>query len=560
MKGKKFLSVIVSCVVLTSTVLVGCGGNKSAMSNKVADKKQYLNLTMKAEPKNLDPSKSTDLYSSQVISETYEGLTRVEVDKKGKEVIKPAGAEKWTASKDGLKWTFKLRDYNWSDGKKVTAKDYEYGIKRTLDPKIASQYAYLLDPIKNASKYNKGEEKVENVGVKAVDDKTLEITLEKPCAYFLKTTYFKVMMPQRKDIVEKYGEKFGTESSNMVACGPFTVKNWVHGNKIELAKNKKYWDAKSVKLNDVNIKIQPNEGSRMQELLNGGIDVAAVQKPEWKDKFKKAGKFNPQKVVTPSTNIEFYNQKVKLFSNAKVRKAFSLAVNREGASKTLFKNDFVPAYGFAPPSLQIGEKEFRKEVSKEPVKKLKEENKDPKKLLVEGLKELGMNEDPSKITVTYLTGSLGDQQKEICEYFQQMYQKALGIKMKIEYVQWPVYMKRINNAEYEISGMAWQGDYNDPMTEFDMWITGSKIIPTNWSNKKYDELIKKAGNLPKEKNDKRMKLFKEAENILLYEDAVIAPVVYRTDNYYKKDYVKGMMYTQFGCSYEFKYAYTSGRK
>ncbi|EKN41495.1 oligopeptide/dipeptide ABC transporter oligopeptide/dipeptide-binding protein, partial [Clostridium botulinum CFSAN001627] len=292
----------------------------------------------------------------------------------------------------------------------------------------------------------------------------------------------------------------------------------------------------------------------------GGIDFSNVQKPEWKEKFKKADKFEVKKVIEPATNIEFFNQNVKLFSNAKVRKAFSLAVNREEVSKTLFKNDFTPAYGFVPPSLQIGDKEFRKEVGEEPIRKLKEENQDPKKLLIEGLKELGMDPDPSKVTVNYLTGSTSDQQKEICEFFQEMYQKALGVKVNIEYVQWPVYMKRINNAEYEISGMAWTGDYDDPMTEFDLWMTGAKALPTNYSNTKYDELIKKAALLPEEKNEERMKLFKEAEQILLYEDAVIAPAVYRARNIYQRKYVKGIMVPQFGSLYDVKYAHTEGRE
>lgn len=563
MKSKKLLATIVSCLVIASTALVGCGGSSGGSSGKGLDKEQYLNLVLDQEPKNLDPSKSTDLYSSQVISEVYEGLTRIEVDKNGKDVVKPAGAEKWESSKDGLKWTFHLRDYEWSDGKKVTAKDFEYGIKRTLDPKIASQYAYLLYPIKNAEKFNtdkSGNFSANEVGVKAIDDKTLEITLEKPCAYFLKTTYFKVMMPQRQDVVEKYGEKFGTEAANMVFCGPFTIKEWVHSNKVELVKNEKYWDAKSVKLQKATMKIIDNEGSRMQELLNGSLDIAKVRKPEWKEKFDKSQKFDLVKLPDPSTNYEFYNQKDKLFKNAKVRKAFSLAINREDVSKTLFKGIFTPAYGWVPSQLQIGDKEFRKEAGEEPIKKLKEENKDPKKLLVEGLKELGMDPDPSKVTVNYLTGATDDQQKEICEYFQQMYEKVLGVKVKIEYVQWPVYMNRINNADYQMSGMGWSGDYDDPMTEFDLWMTGMNMVPTGWSNAKYDELIKKAASLPEEKNAERMKAFKEAEKILLYDDAVVAPFVYRNKQIYKEKYVKGIMIPLFGSEMDIKYAYTEGRK
>lgn len=131
MKSKRLLAALVSCVVLTSVALAGCGGKETASGSKGADKEQYLNMILQEEPKSLDPAKSTDLYSSQVISEVYDGLTRLEVDEKGKDVVKPAGAEKWDVSEDGLKWTFHLRDYEWSDGKKVTAKDYEYGIKET---------------------------------------------------------------------------------------------------------------------------------------------------------------------------------------------------------------------------------------------------------------------------------------------------------------------------------------------------------------------------------------------------------------------------------------------
>lgn len=152
MKSKRLLAAVVSCIVLASVALAGCGGKENASGGKGADKEQYLNMILQEEPKSLDPAKSTDLYSSQVISEVYDGLTRLEVDEKGKDVVKPAGAEKWDVSEDGLKWTFYLRDYEWSDGKKVTAKDYEYGIKRNLDPKTASEYAYLLAPIKKCER------------------------------------------------------------------------------------------------------------------------------------------------------------------------------------------------------------------------------------------------------------------------------------------------------------------------------------------------------------------------------------------------------------------------
>lgn len=559
MKNKKLVALMLVSALAVTTAFAGCG-KKTATSN--LDKDQYLNVVLAQEPKSIDGSISTDLYSSQILNETMEGLTRIEQDKDGKDVIKEAQAEKWDISPDGLTWTFHLRDNKWSDGKAVTAKDYEYGIKRTLDPKLGAAYSFLLMPIKGAAEYNdpKSNASPDVVGVKALDEKTLEIKLAGPCAYFLNITYFKVMYPQRQDMVEKAGDKYGSEANQLVYCGPFKIAEWVHGNKVELVKNDQYWDAKSVKLSKVTMKIITELNTRMQELSNGSLDTAAVTKPEWIQKLDATKKFDVLKGFDPSTSYDFYNQKFKLFSNANVRKAFTLAVTREDIVKTLYDGLAAPAYAWCPPSLQIGGKDFRELVNNLPIKKLAEENPDPKALLVKGLTELKMDPDPSKITVKYLEAGTDSTSKDFAEYSQQMYQKALGIKITVEYVEWPVFMSRTDKGDYEIGGMAWSGDYNDPMTEFDMWVTGANMVPTGWSNPKYDDLIKQAGSLGADKNDQRADLFKQAEEILLHDDAVIAPTVFRMRNTYRAKYVKAIMTPLFGSGSELKYAYTEGRQ
>ncbi|APH14774.1 bacterial extracellular solute-binding s, 5 Middle family protein [Clostridium sporogenes] len=562
MKSKRLLAAVVSCTVIFSSLLVGCGSTKTTSNNiskSTPDKEQYLNVVLLKEPNTLDPSKVNDLYGYQVDNQVFEGLTRVEKDDKGNDVVKPAGAEKWDISEDGLKWTFHLRDYEWSDGKKVTAKDFEYGIKRTLDPKTAAE-TELLYPIKNAEKYNSGKAKADEVGIKAIDDKTLEITLESPCAYFLKTTYFRVMYPQRQDIVEKYGEKYGTEVDKMIFCGPFKLKEWVHGNKIELEKNDKYWDKDSVKLSKATMKIVEDDGSAMQELYNGGIDVARVNSGEWREKFDKAGKYDVEKVKGTFVKYEVFNHKNKLFSNAKVRKAFALAIDREDAGKVAFKT-MGPAYGWVPTAVQIGDKNYREVAGEEPLKKLKEENKDPKKLLIEGLKELGMDPDPSKLTINYLQGMKGKGSKEVPEYFQAQYKKVLDVNMKIEALEWPVFMKKIKNSDFEISSLGWSLDYDDPMGSLGMWVkSSSNQIPNNYSNPKYDELVKKAAALSPKKNDERLELFKQAENVLLYEDAAVAPIADGNKDFYKHKYVKKIIIPSFGSELDLKYVYTEGRE
>jgi ABC-type oligopeptide transport system, periplasmic component len=562
-RANAVLAVILSLFLIVN--LSGCRKNNEKSVMAQYDKGQYLNISLDNEPKNLDTSKSGDVYSSQVLAEVNEALTRVETDKDGKDVVKPAGAERWDISSDGLKWTFHLRDNNWSDGIKVTAKDYEYSIKRTLDPKVGSQYTFLLYPIKGVREFNdidknkNGKIKSDIVGVKALDDKTLEISLGSPCAYFLNLTSLSIMQPQRKDIVDKYGDKYGLEADAMVFCGPFKIRQWVHNDKIELVKNESYWDSKSVKLQKVTMKIIKSDTDISDELQGGSLDVGKIIKSELKDKLDKTTKFDSIKVSKASTNYEIYNQKDKLFSNGKIRKAFSVALDREEIAKNLWKSIYTPAYALVPPFLEIGTEEFRQKSNFEPIKKLKEDTTNPKALLIEGLKELGMDQDPSKITISYLQPSIDTNQKEIAEFLKQMYTKKLGVNIKLEYVDPDQFQKKIIKGDYQISTMTWSADYNDPMAEFEIWMTDANIVYTGWSNSKYDNLINNASLLGKDKNEDRFKSFKDAENILLFEDAVISPTVYRNKQIYKYKYAKGLMYPLFGPEMELKYAYTQGR-
>ena len=558
MKSKKMVAGIIAATVLT-TVLAGCGKKDTptpGAGSAEIDKEQYLNLVLANEPKTMDISKATDLYSTQVLKEITEGLTRMETDKDGKEAPAPAGAEKWTTSPDGLKWTFTLRDYNWADGQKVKASDYVYSLLRTLEPKTASQYAYFLFPIKGAEAYNSGKGKKEDVGVKAVDDKTLEFTLERPTPYFLLLTNYKTFLPQREDYVTKYGDKYGTELETLPVNGPFKITEWIHQNKVTLEKNDKYWDKDKVKLSKVNYKIVKDENARMNELLNGSLDSSAVRKQEWIDKFNQAGKYNNLGGYDGSIVYQFYNQKSKIFSNAKTRLAMNLALNREDIVKTLYKNLGTPAYGWIPFGIQIGTDEYRKVVGVEPLKAAADQYKDPKALFIEGMKELGLGEDPSKVTIKMLEGGTDAQSKEFAEYYQQAYQKALGVKIDIQYMEWDTFQKKLDNFEYDLAGMAWGEDYNDPMTFMDMWLSNANQVQTGWKNTKYDDLINKTR--AAKDNKERLDLFKQAEQILLVDEAVAAPVTYRKYNTFRAKYVKDLMLVNFG-EPELKYAYTQGR-
>ncbi len=554
MKSKKLMACMLTGIIASTTALMGCGG--SATQSQEKDKDQYLNLALVMEPSTIDPSRSTDRYSNTVITDTQEALTRCE-EENGKDVIKPAAAESWKTSEDGLTWTFKLRSNKWSDGKEVKAQDYEYAIKRTLNPATASEYSYILYPVKGAKEYNKGQGKIEDLGVKALDDKTLEIKLASPCAYFLNITYFRVFAPQRKDIVEKSGEKYGSEANTVISSGPFVVKTWVHKNKMELEKNPNYWDKDKVKLDKVNLKIIEDTQARMNELYNGSLDSGVVEKKEWIDKLDTKKEFAHIVGTDISSDYIFFNTKDKMFSNAKVRKAFSLAFDREDAEKTLYPSVRKAFYGWCPPGMLIGKEDFRKKAGEEPLKKLKEEVKDPKALFVEGLKELGLDQDPSKTTITITASGTDARSKQFEEYKQQTFQKALGCVVKIEYMDWGIFQDKTRKGNYQIAAMAWMGDYNDPMTMFDMWTSTSAMNRTKWANAKYDGLIDKASKTLDQ--NVRFEAFKEAEKLLVSEEAPIAPTDYRLKTVYRKNFLKGMSNTLYGSDQEFKYAYTEGR-
>lgn len=565
MKSKRLLTSLLAVSMLTSLALVGCGNNEEGKDTSGSSNSgQYINLLLGEEPKTIDPSKSTDQYSSSILNNTQESLTRIIQDENGVDTVEAGLAESWEKSEDGLTWTFHLRDAKWSDGEAITAEQFVYGILRTLSPDTAAKSSFLLYPIENAEKYNSNSASAEDVGVKALDDKTLQFRLSAPCPYFLDLTYFKIMEPQRKDIIEKYADTYGTEAETMVFSGPFVIDEWVHNNKVKLSKNENYWDVDKVKLENVTMKVIAETNARMQELYSGSLDIAGVFKPEWVEKLDATGDFQVRNGYNADVCYSFYNQaetvngQKNIFSNLKVRKAFSIVQSREDKINILRKGLAEAAYSFVPPKVQIGGEDYRDKVKTEPIKELIAENPDPKALLIEGLEELGLGNDPSKVEVSYLFSGTDADSKEWAEYEQQNYEQALGIKMNIEYVEWAMYDARVKNGEYQYAAQAWNGDYNDPSTFLSFWQSSTGIIPTTWKNEEFDKCISDADKT--EDPEERAKLFSRAEEILLKEDVVCSPESWRFRKTYIRNYVKNYSSPLFPGTIDLKYTYIDGRK
>ncbi len=571
MKSKRLLALTMAATMAVGGVLTSCGKkDESAKVNEKPndsqgakvegekiDEEQYMKIFLDQEPKSIDPSRSTDMYSNQILTHIVDGLTRIEQDENGDKIV-PGIAKSWNVSDDGLVWTFNLRDAKWSDGIEVTAKDFEYGIKRTLDPNTGSRYAWLITPvIKNAAAFNSGEGTADELGIKVIDDKTIEFTLESPIAYFLDITYFRVMLPQRQDIVEKYGEAYGSEAEQMVSNGAFTLESWLHDSELTFKKNPTYWNAEEVILEDLTMSIVKDESARMNTIFTGAVDLGTVSKAEWREKFAAMDELVYSSKAKPSASYEIYNQNNKYFKNEKIRKAFIIALNREDVVDVLYRGVGQPAYAWVPPSVQIGGEDFRAKADSLPVKKLIDENPDAKALLIEGLKELGESENPADMAITMLQSGTDARAREFAEFEQQLLEKKLGISVKVDYYDWAIFSEKLDNLEYEFASLGWGGDYNDPNTFLEMFTSTAGIAPTGWVNAEYDKLIADAAQTIDQ--EARFEMFKRAEEILIYEDANMSPWIFRASSTFTREYAKGVMTPLFG-TIDVTKAYTVGRK
>ena len=255
---------------------------------ELGEGKKELNITGSSDIPTLDVSKAEDTVSSEVLMNVMEGL--VKLDKDGK--IVPGVAESWEKSEDGKTWTFKLRkDSKWSNGDNVTAKDFEYSWKRTLDPATASTYGFIMYDIVGAKDYNLGNvDNADGVGIKALDDYTLQVELVRPVHYFDSLMFFKSFLPQNQKVVEQFGQEYGTDKDKMVYNGPFTLTEWKLEDIYTMSKNPNYWDASSIKIDKVNTKIVKDNNAALNLYETGEIDIVGLSS-ESVDKYKESPEF-----------------------------------------------------------------------------------------------------------------------------------------------------------------------------------------------------------------------------------------------------------------------------
>ncbi|MEG1482774.1 peptide ABC transporter substrate-binding protein [Clostridium sp.] len=541
---KKIISIFLIIGAMT-VLLTGCG-NKEATANKV----NTLNLVTGA-VKTMDSAKATDSESFNIAQNTQETLLVYNNDKPV-----PGAAKSFEKSKDGKTYTFHLRDgLKWSDGKELTSKDYKYAWMRLLDPNVASGYSFFLFGVKNGENYFNGKAKAADVGIKTPDDKTLVVELKDPIPYFTQLVAFPALAPQRKDIVEAQGEAYGSKEDGLVFSGPFIVSNWKRGSKIELVKNPNYWNAENIKLDEVNLNQIGEVNTQYQMFLSGQLDVMFKVGGEYIKELQKgvkSGKWDEVSGVMPTVYYDQYNMKSKnkILQNTKIRQALSIAIDREEYTKDILKSG-IPAYGMVPDGIVSGDVEYRKEV-KEPLKAIA--NKDPKKLFVEGLKELGLNPDPSKYEIGLLLQRGDSSIKNQGEYLQNTWKQKIGVNIKLQIpADFSDFLRKQDAGEFDIAMAGWGADYNDPMTFLDLF--GAKN-GSNYGKYNNDKINKLLGDLQTEiDNNKRIEMYKEIEKIAVADNPAVAPTYYLDIHSYENKKVHGMQYPKFGGSYQLRWAY-----
>lgn len=567
MKNLKRIIVLMLISALALSTLVGCGstdGDQTGVDGGTdvetaeggegetgMDADQTYRFSHNSDITGLNPMINTTAPDNGVQNFILETLVSDVADEDNNAIIKPAAAEKWDISEDGTVYTFHIReDAVWSDGVPVTAEDFVFTFRTMATPSVGSTNAWLFDGVilnYGEALYNDGEnpeydKQPEDIGVKAIDEKTVEFTLTKPYGYFLEL--LTGAKPIRQDKYEEYGNEYGSSIDKIVMNGPFLMESWDQNVQITFVKSDNYWGKDNIKLDRIERKLIQDPATAAQALMNGDIDVVSTNDPDWQKLISDDGRFD--KMIVPDNAPEFlgFNASNKYFKNEKIRLAFSLSIDRERYVEELLDGQGESLYSLMPSVTNVGNELYSEMVDgkNEVIKALAEEYPDPKELLIEGLKEEGLDPDPANMDVSYSTRGTGEFSKKIGEWLLQEWEQTLGVRIKIDMVEWNVMWDKVDAGDYDIATAGWGPYYNDPNALLqvyepqDGYFNSAKSGWDNEDAKRYSEILKEAS--MSTDNQERAELFVEAEKLLVG-TGVIAPTYVHTFSTFKADYVKG---------------------
>ncbi|MEG0280383.1 MAG: oligopeptide ABC transporter substrate-binding protein OppA [Morganella sp. (in: enterobacteria)] len=487
--------------------------------------KQDLVRNNGSEPQSLDPHKVEGVPEANIIRDLMEGITLESPDG----TVLPGSATSWE-NKDFKVWTFKIReDAKWSNGDPVTAQDFVYSWRRLADPNTASPYASYLQyaHIANIDDVIAGKKKPEELGVKALDDKTLEITLTEEVPYIPKLLAHNSMSPVHPASVEKFGEKW-TQPGNYVSNGAYKLKNWVVNEKIELERNPNYWDNKKTVINNIRFLPISSEVTDVNRYRSGEIDMTYNNLPI--ELFQKLKKEIPDELrISPYMCTYYYeiNNEKAPFNNPKVREALKLGLDRDIMVNKVKAQGDTPAYGFTPPftdGMSAKEPEWFSGMTQA------QRNEKARKLL----EEAGYTKDnPLKFNLLYNTSDL---HKKMAIAAASIWKKNIGVDVQLENQEWKTFLDTRHQGTYDIARAGWCADYNEPSSFLNMMLSYSSSNTPHYKNTEFDKLMKQS--LQVKTDEERAKIYQQAETVL-DNDSAIVPVYYYVSTRLVKPYVGG---------------------
>lgn len=541
MKFKKMLAIFLSAALFV-TAFAGCGKKKA----------DGITVQIGPNPETLDPALNSAVDGGNMLITLFETLLIIDQDNK----VQPGQAEKYEVSPDGLTWTFTMRDgLKWSDGTDLNAKDFEYTFKRIADTNVAAPYAETVIGMIEGYKDAIDSKNPEKLNVKASDDgKTLTIKLAYPCSYFDKIVAFGTMSPVQKATVEKNGDSWATKPETYVCNGPYTITEWTPSEKIVCKKNENYkggWDSSKI-VNDKLTFLLLEDSSASYTAYTGGTaqlikDVPTEEIPTLKK--DKKDEFNVDPIL--GTYYLSMNLNKAPFNNKNVRKALSLAIDRDYVANTVMQGTYTPAYnyvGTGVDDVDTGKFLENSKAANGGKTYISEDYKANLEEAKKALAEAGYPDGKGFPTITYSTNDAG-YHKALAEYLQQVY-KDLGITMNIDIVDWSSFTPKRRAGEYEMARNGWVMDYNDASNMIELFVSSNGNNDGKYNNPAFDKAMNDSKVADKTAH---FAALHEAEKIVS-EDYGFIPVAYYNDFWLQSTSLKGTWHSPYGYWY-LQYAY-----
>lgn len=484
------------------------------------------------EPRTIDPALNTAVDGATLLVHGFEGLMNLDEDG----VPVHGQAEDHEVSDDGLTYTFTLKDdLKWSDGEPVTAEDFVYAWNRAIDPETAAEYAYMFDVIEGYDD--------EELNIEATDEKTLVVKLSAVTPYFLELCAFPTYFPVREDMVDADPDGWAIDPDTYIGNGPYIMTEWAHDSHITYEKNPNYWNVDELGPESIKFLLMEDDNAILAAFQNEEILLADSIPNDEIEAWKDEPEFNIQGQL--GTYYICFNVEKEPLNDPKVRKALTLAIDREFIVTNLSQAGEQPAGAFVPTGLSDADptEEFRDVGGDyyDPSADAYEANLEEAK---EILADAGYADGEGLPTFEYIYNE-DTNHEQIGEALQNMWGE-LGVNVELASQEWSTFIDTRTNGDYEIARHGWIADYNDPISFLDLWVTDGGNNDAQWSHEKYDEIISKVK--ASSDNDERMELMHEAEDIM-FEESLVAPIYYYVDTYLLNEKLDGFYTSPLGYKY-----------